>query len=66
MHEKDKVISQAIKEVIGSTIKGRGKVIPLVRREHPLTALKLYTFGGNQRRVRKRLRMKKKTVATIC
>lgn len=35
MPEKDKIISQAIKEAIGSTTKGRGKVIPLVRRKHP-------------------------------
>lgn len=35
MQDKDAVVSKAIKDVIGTSRKGRGKVIPLVRRMHP-------------------------------
>lgn len=35
MPEKDQPIIEAIKEVIGTTRKGRGKVIPMVQRKHP-------------------------------
>lgn len=35
MPEKDQPIIEAIKQVIGTTRKGRGKVIPMVQRKHP-------------------------------
>lgn len=32
---KDQIVAEAIKEAIGTSRRGRGKVIPLVRRKHP-------------------------------
>lgn len=71
MPGKDQNISQAIQEVIGTSRKGRGKVIPLVQRKHPQLSKssirRVYEKEGFalMKRMKKRVRNNPSNPATV-